>query len=344
MNAASWPRFPVEPAIRAVFTVRPDFEGNDIDVVACGNTMGNLLRFAKSKEMSFEFNVEVIGKTVFLVRMGNPPQELIPDVRGYGHTFPEAYTSWDKDLQGSVSHQRVIKYRFGEIKCMLRFESDGYLNEKAGSGGNSSAQAKSLPSSAETEISSLLLKTKSTFVSEEIPAPMAHLTVELSGRNVPQNAIFDLKTRSAHKEIDMEEIYPRLWISQIPNFIIAYHNAGDFKDIQCQDVQDELKSWETNNGQHLRILYKILHQLISVVKQAKGHQIGVRRTERGPLEIRKLPKGCWSALPNDLKSKWTGLTTTEHKSEASSSAPERETGDDSFDDEEAEEVDDYLKF
>lgn len=341
MNAAQWPRFPVEPAVRAVFALRPEFEARNIDVVACGNTMGNLLRFAKSSERSFEFHVEVIGETVFLVRMGNSPKELIPDVRGYGHTFPEACTSWDKDLQGSVSHQRVIQYRFGKIRCMLRFESDGYLKEKAVSASyQSTSQTKSLPSLAETDMSSLLLKTKSTFVSEKIPNKTTNLTIELSGREIPQSAIFDLKTRSAYKEIDMEEIYPRLWVSQIPNFIIAYHNSGDFSDVRHQDVQRELKLWEANNQQHLRILYKALQRLISVAKQAKGHRIGVRRIEGGPLEIRKLPKGSWSALPHDLKAKWTGLVNTD----ALPSSPDKEAEDDYFDDEEAGEDNDYLNF
>lgn len=341
-NAARWPQFPMEPAVRAVFTFNPDFEATNTQVVTCGSTMGNLLRFATSSERSFEFNIEVIGNTVFLVRMGNSPKELIPDVRGYGHTFPEAYTSWDKSLQGSVSHQRIVKYQFGEISCLLRFECDGYLKEKAVSESN---QTKAQASSSEkSDISYLLRKTRSVFVSENSASKGNDLTIELSGQQIPQSAIFDLKTRSVHKKIDMEELYPRLWVSQIPNFIIAYHNSGVFDDIQNRNILSELRAWETNNDQQLRILHETLHQLISIVKQVRGHTVGVRRTEGGPLEIRKLTQNSWSALPHDLKAKWTGVVNTQDRSEASPLSPETEPGDDSFEDEETQGGDDYLNF
>jgi DNA-directed RNA polymerase subunit H (RpoH/RPB5) len=37
----------------------------------------------------FRMIVELVGQTVFLVRRENSPTERIPNVRGYGHTFPE---------------------------------------------------------------------------------------------------------------------------------------------------------------------------------------------------------------------------------------------------------------
>jgi hypothetical protein len=49
----------------------------------------------------------VIGDTVF-VRREKSPTQVIKDVRGYGHTFPENYTSWDAETRGSISPQRII--------------------------------------------------------------------------------------------------------------------------------------------------------------------------------------------------------------------------------------------
>lgn len=69
------------------------------------------------------------------------------------------------------------------------------------------------------------------------------LKVLRGGNQVPQSAVFDLKTRSI-KKMDVDTIaeeLPRLWISQIPNFILAYHTQGVFNDIQIHDVRDAVK-------------------------------------------------------------------------------------------------------
>jgi len=72
--------------------------------------------------------VEKVGKAVFFIRREDSPTELIPDVRGYGHAFPEAFTTWESEVITSASHQRVIKYAFGGMKLLVRFEADGYLS------------------------------------------------------------------------------------------------------------------------------------------------------------------------------------------------------------------------
>ena len=110
-----------------LYHINPDFEAGNADVVGCGSTLGNLLRFAAGADRSFHFKVEYIGKTLFLVRQEQSPTELLQGVRGYGHTFPEAYTTWDFEMRGSASHQRLIQYSFGGLKLIVRSETDGYL-------------------------------------------------------------------------------------------------------------------------------------------------------------------------------------------------------------------------
>ena len=75
------------------------------------------------------------------------------------------------------------------------------------------------------------------------------LIIRSAGHEVPQTAIFDLKTRSARREIDMDEVYPRLWVSQTPKFIIAYHNSGQFNGIPVQDLGHSIhhREKETEN-------------------------------------------------------------------------------------------------
>lgn len=109
-NAFRYPSYPVEPMIRALDVMQLDHASGDIDVVACGNTIGNLLRFCRSLETKFSFDVEIVSSTVFFIRRENSPTELIPYVYGYGHTFADEYTTWDSCAAGSTSHQRIIQY------------------------------------------------------------------------------------------------------------------------------------------------------------------------------------------------------------------------------------------
>ena len=64
-NAARFPSYPTEPAVRAVLTTEPDYPTSELDIFACGSTLGNLSRFVRGNDKPFRFNVEVIGETVF---------------------------------------------------------------------------------------------------------------------------------------------------------------------------------------------------------------------------------------------------------------------------------------
>jgi hypothetical protein len=85
----------------------------------------------QQSDKNFRFQAEKVGNTLFLMRMENGgPMEIIDDIVGYGHAFPKAYTTWDAGCEGSESHQRLITYNLGDLKCIVRYEADGYLPGK----------------------------------------------------------------------------------------------------------------------------------------------------------------------------------------------------------------------
>ena len=58
---------------------------------------------------------------------------MIEDIRGYGHTFPAAYTTWEDretvvGVGGSVGHWRVVRYRFGGMSVGVGGEGDGWVD------------------------------------------------------------------------------------------------------------------------------------------------------------------------------------------------------------------------
>jgi hypothetical protein len=56
------------PVVHAILGTNPRFSPANVDLFACGSTLGNLLRFARGMDKAFRFNVEVIGNTVFFIR------------------------------------------------------------------------------------------------------------------------------------------------------------------------------------------------------------------------------------------------------------------------------------
>lgn len=320
-NAARSPTYPIMPAILALFAMQPDVKTSSIDVVSCGNTMGGLLKFASSTERTFRFGVEVIGNTVFFVRKENSPRELIPGVHGYGHTFPESYTIWDAGVQGSASHQRLVKYQFGGLAFLVRFKSDGYLKNKI-EPEDQERQASVTPvSKPDLDIPSLLQGTDLLTVTQKVHAEQGDVKVELKGQKIPQSAVFDLKTRSAKNEIDMKEVFSRLWATQTPNFIIGYHKSGYFDDVRVQDVSGKVGEWEAENGELLGRLQSTIQRIIDVAKSSAGQRLEVCRIGSGKLQIRKHVDGEWSALPPHLKDAWTKPPgDQQHPTAASSSS------------------------
>lgn len=205
------------------------------DVFACGSTLGNLLRFIRGEDRHFRMLVELVGETVFFIRRENSPRELIPDVKGYGHAFPEAYTTWEPVVRGSSSHQRVISYRFGGLRFLARSEGDGYIgggeDEPCGDGDSPRPSVSHEFEEHNTfdELAAALTGHRVTLAAPE--GKIKKLEVLHAGDFVEQEHIFELKTRSVkRKEADtFEDTFgdqlPRLWVAQIPKFVLAYRES-----------------------------------------------------------------------------------------------------------------------
>ncbi|RAK83096.1 geranylgeranyl pyrophosphate synthetase [Aspergillus costaricaensis CBS 115574] len=277
-------------------------------------TFGNLVRFARGVDKDFRFIMETAGDSVCFIRRENSPTDLIPDVRGYGHTFLDEYTMWGPGLAGSESHQRIIKYTFGGLDLLLRFESDGYVPKQSPEMPSSNLQASRDISTGDvdSDIDGLIARLQE----DHSPDPVEHpgkLTIQEAGRRVDQRDIIDIKTRSMvdfktkaiKKEIDMTDLTPRLWVSQIPTLIVAYHNRGLFEEIRVQDMRDIIIRWERENEEMLRRVAWLLHELVHYAKSSMT-SLEVCRSGAGPIQIRRVTGDSPMALAPEMKAKLTG--------------------------------------
>ncbi|RYO90589.1 hypothetical protein DL764_008429 [Monosporascus ibericus] len=304
-NAARYPRHPMEPAIVAGLDASPELgRQQKVDVVACSSTLGNLLRFVRGQDKSFRMVVEKVEGTVFFIRRENSPTELIPDVRGFGHTFPENYTTWDPDVKGSTCHQRLLRYSFGGLQFLVRFGADGYMEDTDRASTKSSAPTRG---KAPVLVSELAASLDDSQISPKVSASKAGVTIQAGGSLVDQSRIFDLKTRSFRKKEQdtIGEELPRLWVAQIPKFVLAYHADGVFNDIHVLDVHEHVQEWEQKNKTVLSKLAALIHRITSLLDAGSSQKLELYHRETGVLEVRKALPDVADALSPEVKAKWT---------------------------------------
>ncbi|KAF5652809.1 hypothetical protein F25303_2897 [Fusarium sp. NRRL 25303] len=302
VNAAAYPKHPLEPAIVSVMKMNPS--PIPVNIVACGSTIGNLLRFARGVDLdrSFRILVEKVGDTVHLIRRENSPREKIEGVRGFGHTFPEAYTTWDSSVKRSTSHQRILSYQFGGLDLMVRFEGDGYTS--------SSPVAKTVKGYTFDDLESL-------GITESLSKGTGQLKVSDGGESVPQSSIFDLKTRSimAREKDHLGEQLPRLWIAQVTQFLLAYHERGLFRDsnIEIKNVKADITEWQELNQPSLKRLAALLRLIIDKAHGSDDGKLEIVWSNSGSLEIRKQLSDAGDVLSEPVRKQWEAWLGSENK-------------------------------
>ena len=313
-NAARFPSYPMQPTVDAILKQNSEFDTKEIDIVACGSAFGNLLRFILRVDREYRMLVEVVGSTVFFVRRENSPTQTIQNIHGFGHAFPEAYTTWPADVKESESHQRLIRYSFAGMECVMRFQGDGYLpgvltptesksqhtkSEKAGEG---------MKVNTEQELTSAL--NNANLGTRDVDATgRKALKVHTGGSHIPHASIFDLKTRTIRKKdrnILGEEL-PRLWVAQVPNFILAFHKGGMFNldDVQIRNVQEEVANWEAENKDSQRRLAVLVKLLAAFARSRPDSRFELIHEEgKKALELREVTDYVNWVLPHALGSLW----------------------------------------
>ncbi|KAJ5769987.1 uncharacterized protein N7511_002038 [Penicillium nucicola] len=165
------------------------------------------------------------------------------------------------------------------MKCLIRFEADGYLPDISKSRISEPAHddMESISASiGEASISDIPLSAT--------PHDGGRLCIEKRGRYIPHAAVYDLKTRSINKKgvsDTLGEELARLWIAQIPNFILAYHKFGKFEDIQVQDVSEKVKQWETDHQSELVKFSRLLQTILSFARSSESGRFEIEREEGG---------------------------------------------------------------
>jgi hypothetical protein len=311
-NAARYEEYPMEPAIRSVLQMKPEYDFGSLDIVTCRSTLNNLLRALSRRpdsdliEKPFEFGVEIIGDVVLFIRKEFHNTELVQGFKGYGRNFPGAYTSWEKETRKSTSHHRVAEFNLIGLKYLIRYESDGYLPDKILAEPDSSKPDEkttnkgSISASIDELASDDIFSTMNITSEEETASSRGKLKILAGGKLVSQSATMDIKTRAGHREVEIDQHMQTFWLSQTPSLITAYHSYGVFSRIEILDVTERVRIWEARNKQLLRQLDGLVRAIRDIVRETLSQKCHVRYTGEGVIEIYEHNVEYPSVLPEEL--------------------------------------------
>jgi hypothetical protein len=139
-------------------------------------------------------------------------------------------------------------------------------------------------------------------------SPISKLVIKKDGQVVPIESTLAIKTRVSHRQINVEDVLPQLWISQTPNLVRAYHKNGLFQPPQVENVTPEIPKWEEDHQSDLKRLAMVMKKIIEVVRESGGNA-----TVKYDDQVDKLV--VWKAdgrtlLPDDLYSKFDHANST----------------------------------
>ncbi|MBE3048230.1 hypothetical protein IMZ48_38145 [Candidatus Bathyarchaeota archaeon] len=302
-NGYHFPKHPFEATALSVLLTQPEPPPKPLDIVCSSSSLGYLISFCLIEPedfRTFRVLVEVIGGAVHIFRRDNAPGQMLENVKGFGHTFPEANTTWDAGTAGSTSHQRVVRYSLGGLNILIRGEIDGYIPKSSQAG---------TPSREKASIDDLLKGLSSSSLSPKAAdTSTSTIAVTKAGSPPPQSSLFDLKTRSEHRKSDdlLGAQLPRLWRSQIPNFVLAFHERGTFHDVSIQNVRDRINEWERENAEGIAVLVALLQRLVAVVGSSPGGKVEVCATVGSEIEVREQLPDAGEAFSPAVREKWEG--------------------------------------
>lgn len=220
--------------------------------------MTYLWKFLRKSDKEFRFLVDTDGNTTFFIRREVSPDQKLVGVRGYGHTFPDHNLTWSYDLRKSMNNTQLMSYQLGGLDFLIRTGCDGVFDrEKAPQPRSRSSQDLS------GHVSNIVLD------KPERPAS-GTLRITKLGEPADWAGMFDIKTRSIKKLEDnvLDQEMARLWLSQIPNLILAYHKWGTFspQNVHTYGLQERWSDWELENRDAIARLVALVEKLINIAE------------------------------------------------------------------------------
>ncbi|KAJ0383961.1 hypothetical protein COL922a_009373 [Colletotrichum nupharicola] len=268
---------------------------DDVDVIATRNVLEHLIFFCTNVESRLvRLNLYMVGRSLHVMR---PPTEgtdsgAVP-IAGFGRNYEKAVTVLPPSLQDSPDHLRNIKYKIGDVTCLVQTQVDAYCGEDAGYLGKTTY--------------------KKTYDNGDI-------VIETAGAGYaepPRDGMAEIKTQSRFKPEEEQkqrqaEDFRQAWVGRVTHMINARQIYGVFDEAEVVPTAGYLRDWEDANQLALRRLVTLLKEMRKRVMRNDGRNCAVLL--RGNSEMNRMlfyeTVDQEPTAPNELISEfWTGKKT-----------------------------------
>lgn len=252
---------------------------------------------AGSDNDDFQFGAQVVGLTVVFIRSDGPRAPFKYDQGGHRGSFEKAHLQYADDLAETTKHYRIITYKFGDMKIMLRHGADAYIPH---------AQSDDLKATGST------------------PSKFSGVVVKNLGTYVPQDDVFEFmavtstKTQTKRVKKNLRES----WLSQFHHFAVARpihqstpEDETDDSTLEARFHKCGLKLYfheeiaESVDAGAVQAFYKMLEKLLQDLRsRAAGGSVRTflishKKGEEGlrPLQVHNRIPGLSPELQKRLK-------------------------------------------
>lgn len=300
-NAARFSKYPFEPLFRSLAVMQPRFDMKDVDIITDRNSLRKLLHFVSGTVRDpFRINVRLVGGVLFFCRWEPETKFLISGFRdtGFGHNFEKACTFFDPDLKDSSGHHRIVRYKLGGIRCLVRYEADACCGEFKGSEPGSDDEKSDSGDGLLDAFKAMAVTSPDTGLTESV-------TVVKKGRVVEPSTIVELKSKVAHRKIHLPEVTPQLWFAQTQSLFVGYHNNGRFENVEKVPMGPTFTRWEKDHQHQLQKLVYLIWKLKNLTATSKDNACALVCGQEKPLRMKVyeyLEEG--SVLPDSIISQY----------------------------------------
>jgi hypothetical protein len=239
----------------------------------------------KNGREPFTIKVEVIKNIAIFCRSEAEVSRFIGphEFVGYGHEFEKAYTS--DQISGSTGHHMIISYHFSDLKFVIQYETDGYVD-------NAPTKGEETNSDDLTSLIKILSLGPASSTASAASAK-SKLMIKKEGKAVPIKSTLEVKTCNPYKAMYLEEDLPQLWVSQsrprIPLAMIIR--------VTCHARHQEVEGKPSSRPK--KKLAALIKEIISVVKENGGS--GVVKYDIGQGDKLVVWQSDWKKLlPDDV--------------------------------------------
>ncbi|KIJ62271.1 hypothetical protein HYDPIDRAFT_30535 [Hydnomerulius pinastri MD-312] len=298
---------PLLPLFAAVDALHEEFRYGDFDLITDRNTLRKFLRCIRGARdahdrMDFRIDIDLIQNTCILTRCEERNTHDVGTRSGYGAEYQKATTKAPLGCEKMSGHHRIISYKFGGIKLLLRCTVDACTESDIDDDDLFLAS-----------FSSLSIRGGGNGSAQKPPPPPLHgLNVKLTSPRtvIPQSDLIEIKTRSAYRELDWDEIYPQLYLSQTAYLFIARHDRGTFRPVEKIELDgDDMKAHAKEAEETIFKLKVLLEDILKAVREEGAGSPTTLVCQDGTLTLWKREEGTGNTLGTEITSKFHRITS-----------------------------------